>query len=131
MSISKAVIMGKVVRNPEKRYTTNNIAVTSFAIDISDNEQPAIVRIVTKGKLAEKTVDIVKKDTMVIVEGKLQTNVSKNTDGTEKKGVEIDATAVENLTSLPGSQVKTSKESSIIDDDINNEDLIGEDEIPF
>lgn len=133
MSISKAVIMGKVVRNPEKRFTTNNIAITYFAIDISKDEDPSVVKVIAKGKLAEITADTVKKDKIVIVEGRLQTNVTKTASGVEKKGVEIDAQAVEivgEVTDVVASSNTVSDDFSF-SDDIATDDLIGEDEIPF
>lgn len=134
MSISKAVIMGKVVRNPEKRFTTNNVPITYFAIDISKDEDASIVRILAKGKLAEDTADKIKKDNVVIVEGRLTNIVTKADNGTEKKGVEIDAFAVE---VVGGAQPATQANSDDalndfnFTDDVSSDDLIGEDEIPF
>jgi len=131
MSISKAVIMGTVVRDPEKRYTTNNIAITSFSINISNKEE-SLVRIIAKGKLAEITADTVKKDKVVIIDGRLQTYTAKTSSGTEKKGVEIDAQSIE----VVGETARAASEGREIegisyDEEINSDDLIGEDEIPF
>lgn len=133
MSLSKAVIMGKVVRNPEKRFTTNNVPITTFAIDISNNDSPSIIKIVAKGKLAETSAEKVLKDKVVIVEGRLQTNAYKTSAGQEKKSVEIDAQAIE----LVGESQATSKsydnaeELFDFDTEVSSDDLIGEDEIPF
>lgn len=131
MSISKAVIMGTVVRDPEKRYTTNNIPVTSFSINISDKEE-SLLRVITKGKIAEVAADTIKRNKMVIVEGRLQTFTAKTSSGAEKKGIEIDAQAVE----IVGESAKTSPEPTDVDnfmydEEISSDDLIGEDEIPF
>jgi single-strand DNA-binding protein len=133
MSISKAVIMGTVVRNPEKRFTTNNFPITTFTINIGKEDgEPTLLRIVAKGRVAESTADAVKKGMVVIVDGKLQTNVAKTTSGAEKKGVEIDARSVE---VVGQSTVTASQESSAEDLDYSEEttpdELIGEDEIPF
>jgi len=132
MSISKAVIMGKVVRDPEKRYTTNNIPVTSFSINISDKEE-SLLRIIAKGKIAEISADTVKKDKMVIVEGRLQTFTAKTANGADRKGVEIDAQSVEIVGESTGSSASGSRDIDNIsyDDGISSDDLIGEDEIPF
>ena len=45
MSIAKAVLSGTVYRNPEKRFTGNNIPVTTFTINIDEKEQ-SLIRIV-------------------------------------------------------------------------------------
>ena len=39
MSLAKAVVSGTVYRAPEKRFTSNNIPVTAFAMNISDTEE--------------------------------------------------------------------------------------------
>ncbi len=140
MSLCKAVIMGKVVRSPEKRFTTNNIAITTFAIDISQNaEEQTLLKVVTKGRAAERAGEIVDKGKVVILEGRLQTNVAKTSTGLEKKIVEIDAFNFEVTGSQPvqeeGAPQASSndlQEDSVDElDDINADNLIGEDEIPF
>ncbi len=140
MSLSKAVIMGTVVRSPEKRFTTNNIAITTFAIDISQNaEDQSLLKVITKGRMAEKASEIVDKGIVVILDGRLQTSVVKTSTGLEKKIVEIDAF---NLEIVGGQQAKADADTSgtsqnnmqdSVDelDDINADNLIGEDEIPF
>ena len=134
MSISKAVIMGKVVRNPEKRFTTNNVPITTFSINISNKAgEEAIVKVVAIGKLAEKTSDTVKKDKVVLIEARLQTSVTKTDAGAEKKGIELNAQAIEVVgeeTSSGTSDVEDN-DSYNIDNEITTDDLIGEDEIPF
>ena len=132
MSISKAVIMGKAIRNPEKRFTSNNVPITFFAIDIENNEEnPSLVRIIAKGKLAEAAAEKVKKGKTVIVEGRLQNNTVKTNSGVEQKVVEIDAQSLE----VMGESTQQAGESATVnesfDEEIINDDLIGEDEIPF
>lgn len=132
MSLAKAVISGKVVRSPEKRFTSNNLAVTTFAIDISENQEEALVRVVSSGKLAEKAAEIVAKNSQVIVEGRLQTNTAKSQDGTERRILEISAQNIE-LMSKPTSQAEFSEEDEILEfsDDNIGDELIDEEEIPF
>ena len=76
---------------------------------------------------------------IVILDGRLQTNTVKTTSGAEKKIVEIDVNSFEvvngqNFTQTPqqDSTEESNKFESIDElDDINSDDLIGEDEIPF
>lgn len=135
MSISKAVISGAVVKNPEKRFTTNNLAITSFTLNIGNTPEDAkFIRVVAVGKLAESLGDKVKKDSMVVVEGRLITSVYKTNTGAEKKTVELEAQSVEvvGVSSAP----QTSAGSEAVDSfdfsgDFGGDELIGEDEIPF
>ncbi len=131
MSLAKAVISGTVYRSPEKRFTSNNVPISAFAINISDNEE-SLVRVVAKGNLATMAEENIAKGDRIVVEGRLQNNVVKNEDGSEKKIVEIDAYTFEKLA---GSSTASSAKSpdSIVQfgQDDFSDDLIGEDEIPF
>ena len=132
MSLAKAILQGKVVRKPEKRFSSNNVAVTSFAIDISPNEDESIIRVVTLGKNAELAEQKLSQGVVVIVEGRLQTNTIKTADGEDKKVVELEAQNFEILGASGGTK-STSKDEDILQlsDEDFSDDLIGEDEIPF
>ena len=39
MTLAKAVVTGSVYRAPEKRFTQNNIPVSSFVLNIGDREE--------------------------------------------------------------------------------------------
>ncbi len=133
MSLAKAVISGTVYRAPEKRFTSNNVPISAFAMNISDNEE-TLVRVVAKGNLAQTVEESVSKGDRVVVEGRLQNNTVKNEDGSEKRIVEIDAFAFEKLAGSSASSQNSSKSPDSIvqfgQDDFSD-DLIGEDEIPF
>jgi single-strand DNA-binding protein len=106
MSLSKIVISGRVIRSPEKRFTPNtNTAVTEFVIAVvsqSRNDAPAEtapVKVVTYRDLAERCAVEIHKGDLVVVDGRLQINNFQGSDGQRKRDVEIDAVAVDNLTS--------------------------------
>ena len=134
-SISKIVVTGKVVRNPEKRFTDNNFPITSFTINIGAENEEKLIRVLAFGKLGETTANSVKKDQSVVVEGKLQTATVKTESGVEKKIVEINAQGLEIIgASLQeGSSDETESKTSDLDfsEDTSSDELIGEDEIPF
>ena len=133
MSLAKAVISGTVYRSPEKRFTSNNVPITAFAMNISETEE-TLVRVLAKGNLAQTIEETVEKNDRIVVEGRLQNNTVKNEDGSEKRIVEIDAFAIEKLAGSSTTSVPTSKSPDTLvqfgQDDFSD-DLIGEDEIPF
>jgi single-strand DNA-binding protein len=132
MTLCKAVIMGTVVRNPEKRFTTNNVPITTFAMNISNDDEETLLRVIVMGKQAEVAAEKVTKDKTVIVEGRLQTGVAKSTSGEEKKIVEINAQSVEVIGSSVSTSSKNDNEEILkFQDEDFGDDLIGEDEIPF
>lgn len=105
MSLSKIVISGRVVKAPEKRFTPNtNVAVTEFTLGVdSQNRQDGttdtnFVKVITWRDLAERCAQELKKGDVVAVDGRLQINNYTASDGQKRRDVEVDAQAVENLT---------------------------------
>ena len=134
MSLAKAVVTGSVYRTPEKRYTQNNVPVSSFVINIGDREE-MLLRVVAKRTALDEVVSSLGKDDRVLVEGRLQITTVKNENGAERKIYEIDANTVEPISATTGSGAGVSSSSS---EDIVKfsqeeftDELIGEDEIPF
>ena len=131
-SLSKIVITGKVVRNPEKRFTGNNLPITSFTLNIGAENEEKLIRVFAVGKLCETADNTVKKDQDVVVEGKLQTATLKTEAGVEKKIVEINAQGIEIIgTSIQQESAKSDTNDFDFDDSVSADELIGEDEIPF
>ena len=134
MSIAKAVITGTVYRNPEKRFTGNNIAVTSFTLNI-DEKETSLIRVVARGNLAETVENAVSKNDKIVVEGRLQVATVQAEDGTEKKVMEIDLSSFEVISSSSSAPQKTAETqtSEVVKfAEVEPEDiLIGEEEIPF
>ncbi len=132
MTLAKAVLSGTVYRAPEKRFTSNNIPVAFFTLNIDEKDE-TLVRVVAKGNLADTVESSVSKSDKVVVEGRLQNATIQADDGTERKIVEVELSSFELIAS---SQTSTSKKSSneeivkFAEEDFSD-DLIGEDEIPF
>lgn len=131
MSLAKAVVTGSVFRAPEKRFTQNNIPVSSFVLNIGDREE-MLIRVVVRRASLDEVVSAISKDDRVLVEGRLQITTVKNDVGAERRIFEIDANTIE----MMGAGALTPTASS--DKDIVkfsqeefSDELIGEDEIPF
>ncbi len=135
MSLAKAVVTGTIFRNPEKRFTQNNIAVSSFVLNIGEREE-MLIRVLSRRTALDEIVSTLSKGDKVLVEGRLQTAAVKMDDGSEKRIFEIDAATIESLSSgsssapAASSNFGTEEIVKIESDDFSNE-LIGEDEIPF
>ncbi len=134
MSIAKAVLSGTVYRNPEKRFTGNNIPVTSFTLNI-DEKETSLIRVIARGNNADLLESAVSKGDKVVVEGRLQVASVQSDDGTEKKVMELDMTSFEVVNS--SKSVSPSSSSSDTSDVVKfsekemDDVLIGEEEIPF
>ncbi len=133
MTLAKIFVTGKVVKNPEKRFTQNDLAITSFTIDVNPQDE-SLVRVFTMGNLADTVEQTVKMGDSVIIEGRLQTNTFKTTSGKDKKIFEINASTVEKMSGAQsGPQATTAQKENLVQfatEEIS-ENLIDEDEIPF
>ena len=135
MSLAKAVVTGIVFRAPEKRFTQNNIPVSSFVLNIGDREE-MLIRVIARRAALDEVVSSISKDEKVLVEGQLQITTVKNDAGVEWRIFEIDASTIETMgaASVSGSSSSASSKSEEITSFKQEEfsdELIGEDEIPF
>lgn len=132
MSLAKSVVTGIVHRAPEKRFTQNNIAVSSFVLNIGDRDE-ILMRVVVRRNSLDEIVSSISKGDKLLVEGRLQTATAKMDDGTEKRIYEIDASTIEKMGetgSVSNSDFGTEEIVKFESDDMSNQ-LINEDEIPF
>ncbi len=103
MYLNKAIIIGNLTRDPEKKALPSGIAVTSFSVatnrtykDKNGAKQDATEfhNIVVFGRQAETAGQYLKKGQSVLVEGRLQTR-SWEQDGVKKYRTEILASTIQ------------------------------------
>lgn len=134
MTLAKIVVTGTVKKSPEKRFTQNNLAVTSLIVDINPQDE-TLVRVSAIGSIAEKAADTVNAGDTVIVDGRLQMETVKTTSGKERKVATISASNIEKIggtsSNVPVEQSKKDEAVVQFSTDEIAEDLIDPDEIPF
>lgn len=133
MTLAKAVVTGIVYRAPEKRFTQNNIPVSSFVLNIGDREE-MLIRVVVRRTALDEVVSEISKDDKILVEGRLQITTVKNENGAERRIYEIDASTIEPMSAGSGAASKGSNSGEDIvkfSQEEFSDELIGEDEIPF
>jgi single-strand DNA-binding protein len=107
MSVNKAILVGRLGRDPETRYTSSGQAVANFTMatdetfkDRSGERQKRTEwhRVVLWGKLAEIAQQYLKKGTLVYIEGRIQTRQWEDKrDGQKKSTTEIVANVMRML----------------------------------
>lgn len=132
MAFAKAVVTGTVFRAPEKRFTQNNVPVSSFVLNIGDREE-MLIRVVVGRAALDEVVSGISKDDRVLVEGRLQITTVKNESGAERRIYEIDANTIEMMGGSAPASSNSSKSEDIVkfSQEEFSDELIGEDEIPF
>ena len=140
MSLAKASFSGTVYREPQKRFTSNNVPITYFTFNIGTDEEE-LIRVRAIGNIAEKVEKEILKNDKLVVEGNLTLPTIKTETGTEKRIVELVLSSFEkilstNVTDETSSQGSISKNTQGANDSIvtfndDTDDLLGEEEIPF
>lgn len=145
MTLAKIVVTGKVVKTPEKRFTQNNLAVTSLIIDIHPQDE-TLVRVSAIGSLADRIGDSIVMGDNIIVDGRLQMDTVKTSSGRERKVAAIVASTVEKISVTESySRLQQTQDAPVQKAPAQNntdsvvqfssdeiaEDLIDPDEIPF
>jgi len=126
--LNKVILIGRLTRQPELRYTQNGIAVTTFTLAVDRDyrnqqgeKETDFIRIVVWNKLAEVVANNLDKGRLVAVEGRLQVRSYNGQQGSKKQASEVIAEKVQFL-----DYAKRTEQGN------NVQDVFGEvDELPF
>ena len=130
MTIAKAVVTGSVYRTPEKRFTSNDVAISTFVLDIGEKDE-TLIRVISKKTVLDGIISSFNKGDRVLVEGRLQIANAKMDDGSERKIYEIEASTVEKMSGSAPTQQNNNEEIVKFAQEDFSDELIGEEEIPF
>lgn len=132
MTIAKAVVTGTIYRAPEKRFTSNDVAISGFVLDIGEKDE-TLLRVISKRVALDPLVSSLSKGDRVLVEGRLQIATAKMDDGSERKIYEIDAATIEKMGGAGAVSSRPDNNGEIVKfaQEEFSDELIGEDEIPF
>lgn len=96
--INKAILMGRLTRDPELRHTGTGTPVCSFSIAIDngygENRQTDFINCVAWNKTAEFVSNYFQKGKMIIVIGRIQTRTWEGQDGKKNYATEVVASEV-------------------------------------
>lgn len=133
--MNRAVLVGRLTRDPELRYTQSGVAVANFTLAVNrrfarEGEQQAdFIPVVVWQKAAENVAKYLSKGRQVAVDGRIQTSSYDNKDGQRVYKTEIVADQVEFLGSKGDSEGQRDTDYSDSDRDSFGGDF--DDEIPF
>ncbi len=143
--LNRVMLIGRVVRDPELRYTPNGTAVANFSIAnnrsyVQNNdkkEQASFFNCIAWGKLGELVVQYCKKGARLGLEGRLQQRSWEDKDGNKRSAVEIVAENVQFLSprDSAGGDIQIdmpaqNEPPQSLSPDVNNNPF-SDDDIPF
>ncbi len=135
--LNKVVLIGRLVRDPELRYTQNEgVPVANFTIAVGRSfgsqkgEKDAdFIRIVVWEKQAENCASYLGKGRLVAVEGRLQIRSYEDREGIKRIAAEVVARNVVFLESRRAAEESESEGG--FDGQTSDEPDIGDEDVPF
>ena len=82
MTLAKVVVTGIVYKAPKTGFTANNVAVSSFVLNIGTQDE-TLIRVISKRQALESVVAGLSKNQKVLVEGHSKTNENTLTGRTD------------------------------------------------
>jgi single-strand DNA-binding protein len=120
-SINKVILIGRLGKDPEMRFTPSGKAVTNFTMATNEywtdqsgekQERTEWHRIVTWGKLAENCAKLLAKGKQVYVEGRIQTRSWDDKDGSKRYTTEVVANIMQMLGPMESGSKGTGDEAA-------------------
>ena len=137
--VNKVILVGRLGKDPEVRYTPDGTMVTNFNLATDEQrkdkngekiQRTEWHKIVTWGKLAEICGNYLVKGKLVFVEGRIQTRSWEDKEGVKRYTTEIIASNMQMLDSK--GQNKTGDASSDADATAStNDGSVPLDDVPF
>jgi len=101
MSVNKVILVGRLGRDPETRYTGGGQAVANFSVATDETykdkagerqKRTEWHKIVVWGKQAEIAQQYLKKGSLIFIEGRIQSREWQDKEGQKRTSFEIVAT---------------------------------------
>ena len=133
--MNRAILIGRLTKDPELRYTPSGVATTSFTLAVdrpftnqNGDRETDFLPIVTWRKQAENCANYLSKGRLVAVEGRIQTRSYENSNGQRVYVTEVIADSVKFLESGRSDNKKREEDPFSADGTPVN---ISPDDLPF
>jgi single-strand DNA-binding protein len=116
--LNRVVLVGRLTKDPELKYTPNGVAVANFTLAVNrpfSNQQGEkeadFINVVLWRKPAENVANFLKKGSLAGVDGRLQTRSYENNQGQRVYITEVMAESVQFLEPKGGGQQNNQQQS--------------------
>ncbi len=128
--LNKVILIGRLTKDPELRYTPNGVAVASFTLAVNrsranqQGEREAdFIPVIVWRKQAENCANYIGKGSLVAVDGRIQVRTYDGKDGQRRWVTEVVAESVRFLDKREGGSTSGTS--------YGNEVPFNEEDIPF
>lgn len=133
--LNRIVLIGRLTRDPELRYTPNGVAIATFTLAVDrpranqqGERETDFIDIVTWRQLAELCANYLAKGKLAAVDGRLEIRSYDTPDGQKRKAARVVA---DNVRFLSPKDTASSSHEGANFGGIGNEISFNEDDIPF
>ncbi|MFB4471745.1 single-stranded DNA-binding protein [Oceanobacillus caeni] len=157
MSLNRTVLVGRLTRDPDLRYTPTGVAVANFTLAVNrpftnqqGNREADFINCVAWRKPAENLANYMKKGSQIGIDGRIQTRTYEGQDGKTVYVTEILAESIQFLerknngnagqNNQPGTNTQVNQQSNQNPSNFNDNDPfsnngqpvdISDDDLPF
>ena len=134
--MNKVLLIGRMTKEPELRYTTSGTAVCNFTLAVDrpftkdGNKETDFINCQAWGKLAENCAKYLDKGKQCAVDGRLQVRSYETQDGSKRWVTEVVAERVEFL-SAPSKKEEPGDVIEKFAGDFGTEIVFDDDNVPF
>ena len=136
--LNKVILIGRLTKDPDLRYTPNGTAVATFALAVdrpytnqNGERETDFINIVVWRKAAENAAQYLKKGSLAAIDGRIQVRHYENNEGRRVYVTEVVADNVRFLNGGNGAK-KEDSTADLSGDPFEGEPMdINEDELPF
>ena len=134
--LNTVILIGRLTRDPDQRYTPNGVAVTKFTLAVDrgftnkqGEKETDFIDVVVWQKLAENCASYLGKGRLVAVEGRLQIRSYDDKEGIRRKVAEVVARNVKFLDKAKDGGSQNGKNGGTETEDFVNSDW--DEDCPF
>lgn len=132
--LNRVILIGRLTRDPELRYTPSGVAVTTFTLAVdrpftnqNGERETDFIKIVCWRRVAETVAQYMSKGRLVAVDGRMQVRTYDAQDGSRRWITEVVAETVRFL-----EKANSNNSSNAPDDNYHKEmDFEDESDLPF
>lgn len=138
--VNKAILIGRLGKDPEVRYTPDGAMITSFSLATDEQwkdkngekvQKTEWHNIITFGKLAEICGNYLAKGLLVYIEGRIRTRSWEGKDGVKRYTTEIAASDMKMLTPKGADRSENRSPAEGHYAPFNDSQAFPEDDVPF
>ena len=136
--MNNAIILGRLTRDPELRYTSSNVAVANLSVAVNRNytneegeKETDYINVTVFKKQAENCKNYLSKGSQIAIKGEIRTDTYTDKDGNNKRNFYVLANQITFLDTKKKDTKEPKKDYTKVYEEFGEQIEIDESEMPF